>query len=642
MKKKPIKGILHIVLAIALFTVMLLPAYAADISVAEAKAHALKKLGLFKGVSDTDFDLDRAPTRVEAMVMMIRTLGREAEALEMGGKHPFTDVPAWADKYIGYAYEKGLTKGVSATSFGTGNAGSDMYLTFVLRALGYNDSAGDFSWDAPDLLAKAVGILPDDVDTVNFLRSDVVLVSWASLEARLKGSSLSLAFKLIEEGVFKKEDYGKTFDYVNESKPEIFTAHNYEAFTHALSDSKYKVIEIDPGEEPMIVTGDHTIPEDVTVVVIYGNDFFIEGTLVNNGTIQVMGADSFTDDFINYSVMSVQNGGKVINNGNLRLCAASIRDNIDRGPVGGQLRIFDGSFENKGSVFLEKGMVNTHGGMAVIVGGTFTNDSLVVMDGFFLRVDEGDFTNNKGAVIINNSHIYAEEKGKFTNNGTINGAGVNEDSKIIEFNDEILEAKIRLAMNKPEGEITVEEAAEITSLDLSNESFDDMNSLNGGIRNIGALQYFINLKELNLSFNSISDFSPLAGLTKLEVLGFAGVRVKDLSPLKNLTNMTNLAFSWNYAPDQGFDGYENLDFMSDMKNLEIFEARGVGLKDISAITNLTKLWSVYLSDNQISDISPLANLTNLRELCLSNNPITDYSPIKDIYEQLEGKDFEIK
>ncbi len=641
MKKRPVKGILHIVLAIALFIVTLLPAYTADINSAETKAQALKKLGLFKGVSETNFDLDRAPTRVEAMVMMIRTLGKEAEALEMGGKHPFTDVPDWADKYIGYAYEKGLTKGVSATSFGTGNAGSDMYLTFVLRALGYNDSAGDFSWDAPDLLAKAVGILPDDVDTVNFMRSDVVLVSWASLEANLKGSSQNLAFKLIEEGVFKKEDYGKARDSVNESKSEAFTVYNYDAFIYALSDSSVKVINVDPGE-PMVVTGDHAIPEDVTVVINRGNDFYIEGTLINNGTIQVMGADSFTGDFINYSVMAVQNGGKVINNGNLRLCASSIGDSVDRGPVGGQLRVFDGSFENKGSVFLEKGTVNTHGGLAVVVGGTFTNDALVVLDGFFLRVDEGDFTNDKGAVIINNSHIYAEEKGKFINNGTITGAGVNEEGKIVEFNDEVLEAKIRSAMNKPEGDITMEEAAAVTSLDLSNESFDDMNKINGGVRNIGALQYFINLKELNLSFNDISDFSPLAGLTKLENLGFTGVRVKDLSPLKGLTNLKSLVFDWNYAPGQEHNGYENLDFMADMKNLEIFEAKGDGIKDISALANLTKLWSVFLSDNQITDISPLANLTSLRELALSNNPITDYSPLKDICGQLESKDFEMK
>lgn len=638
--KRPAISIFSFMLAFTLIIATCIPAFAADTNAAETKATALRKLGLFKGVSETEFDLDRAPTRVEAMVMMIRTLGKETEALKNGGTHPFTDVPAWADKYIGYAYEKGLTKGVSATSFGTGNAGSDMYLTFMLRALGYNDTAGEFSWDAPDMLAKAVGILPNDVDTVNFLRSDVALVSWASLEASLKGGGQKLSSKLMEEGVFKKEDYGKAIDFVNEPKPELFTAHNFDALKFALSDSSIKAISVDPGD-PMVVTGELTIPAGVTVAVNRGNDFYIEGTLINNGTIHVMGADSFTDDFINYAVMAVQKGGKVVNNGNVKLCASSIRDNVDRGPVGGQLRIFDGTFENKGSVFLEKGMVNTHGGMAVIIGGTFANDALAVLDGFFLRVDEGSFTNNKGAVVINNTHIFAEGKGTFTNNGTLSGPGVNEQGNAVEFNDENLEAKIRAAMNKPQGDITKEEAAAVTSLDLSNNSFDDMNSKNGGIRNIGALQDFVNLKELNLSFNNIPDFSPLAGLTKLESLGFSGVPVKDLSPLKELTNMKCLVFDWNYSPEQGRNGY-NLDFMSQMKNLEIFEAKGAGIRDISVLGDLTKLWSVFLADNLITDISPLAKLTNLKELELSNNPITDYSPLKDIYEQLEGKDFEMK
>jgi len=641
MKKKHVKCIFSLTLALTLFLMLILSAYTADINEAETKAAALKKLGLFKGVSETDFDLDRAPTRVEAMVMLIRILGKEAEVLKMGGTHPFTDVPDWADKYIGYAYEKGLTKGVSATSFGTGNADSDMYLTFMLRALGYSDATGEFLWNSPDLLAKAVGILPVGVDTSNFLRSDVVLISWASLQAYLKGGSKVMSNKLIEEGVFAKEDYGKTIDYVNEPKPDFFIVNNFDTLKYALADNNVKAIVIDT-EVPMVVTGELTVPIGVTLMVNRGNDFYIEGTLINNGTIQVMGADSFTDDFINYSVMSVQNGGKVINNGNLKLCASSIRDSVDRGSVGGQLRVFDGSFENKGTVCLEKGMVNTHGGMAVIVGGTFTNDAFALLDGFFFQVDEGIFTNNKGAVIINNSHIFVKDTGTFINNGMLSGAEANEQGNTVEFNDEILENKIRAAMSKPDGEITKEEAAAVTFLDLSNKSFDDMNSKNGGIRNIGALKYFTNLKELNLSFNNISDFSPLAGLTKLESLGFSGVPVKDLSPLKGLTKMICLTFDFNYAPEQGHNGYASLDFMSDMKNLEIFEARSAGIKDISTLGNLTKLWSVFLTENLITDVSPLAKLTNLKELELRNNPITDYSPLKDIYDKIEYKDFEMK
>jgi trk system potassium uptake protein TrkH len=98
-----------------------------DISREEILAQELKDLGLFRGVSETDFDLDRAPSRVEALVMLIRVLGKESEVTGDTWKHPFTDVPGWADNYVGYAYSKGLTNGQSATQFGTGDANAAMF-----------------------------------------------------------------------------------------------------------------------------------------------------------------------------------------------------------------------------------------------------------------------------------------------------------------------------------------------------------------------------------------------------------------------------------------------------------------------------------------------------------------------------------
>ncbi len=78
--KKTVKAILLLMLAVALISAMLIPAYAANTAEAAAKASALKQLRLFKGVSETDFALDRGPTRAEALVMLVRTLGKEAEA----------------------------------------------------------------------------------------------------------------------------------------------------------------------------------------------------------------------------------------------------------------------------------------------------------------------------------------------------------------------------------------------------------------------------------------------------------------------------------------------------------------------------------------------------------------------------------
>ena len=331
--------------------------------------------------------------------------------------------PSWADKYVGYGYEKGLTKGMTATKFGTGNADSDMYLTFMLRALGYSDTAGDFSWNAPDTLAKAAGLLPDRVDTSRFLRADVAIVSWASLEADLKGGMQRLAKKLIADKVFTEDAYMQTVAQVDSANPAAVTVSSFEALKSALLDSSVKSINVDCIGTPMVIVGAVTIPDGVTVTVSRGNDFYIEGTLTNNGTINVMGADAVVStDFINYSVLSVQPGGTFSNNGAVHLEASTMEDKKDLGPVGGQLRVNGGTLNNKGSVFLKFGSVNTHGGMAVVIDGAFKNDGLVIVDGFFFRVDKGSFMNNAGAVVINNSHIITGSEGIFTNNGTLTGA----------------------------------------------------------------------------------------------------------------------------------------------------------------------------------------------------------------------------
>lgn len=207
------KKIISLVLCFTLICGIPFTASAAkDTQLAQTLAEDLKQLTLFMGVSDTNFDLERAPTRVEALVMLIRVLGAEKQAVEGTWTHPFTDVPAWADKYVGYGYANGLANGISATSFGTGRANAAMYLTFVLRSLGYSEKNDNFTWDKPFDIAKSVGILPAQVDTANFLRADVVLVSYAALNVKLKGLSKTLAEKLIDAGVFTKTAFEANYD----------------------------------------------------------------------------------------------------------------------------------------------------------------------------------------------------------------------------------------------------------------------------------------------------------------------------------------------------------------------------------------------------------------------------------------------
>ena len=212
------KRLLSLLLAVVLCLGTALPAMAYsgtnESSFEEELAYGLKALGLFKGVSERDFDLERAPTRTEALIMLIRLLGKGAEAKNSKDDHPFTDVYDWADGYVGYGYQNGLTEGESATLFGSDSkATASMYLTFVLRALGYSEgSRKDYLWYDPWALAEEVGILPATVDRKAFLRADIVTVSYAALFAKMKNSDETLADVLIDEGVFTRKQFRACID----------------------------------------------------------------------------------------------------------------------------------------------------------------------------------------------------------------------------------------------------------------------------------------------------------------------------------------------------------------------------------------------------------------------------------------------
>lgn len=172
-------------------------------------AYVLNDLDLFQG-TDSGFELDKRPTRVEGMTMFVRLLGGEEEAKTSGYAHPFEDVPGWGDPYVGYAWKHGLTKGVSVSSFGsTAYITLEEYVTFVLRALGYDDRQGDFAWNTSVDKAVEIGLLTRD-EATRFLgeattRGNMVDVSYAALTQPFKDGSRTLAEKLVEDKVFTRE-----------------------------------------------------------------------------------------------------------------------------------------------------------------------------------------------------------------------------------------------------------------------------------------------------------------------------------------------------------------------------------------------------------------------------------------------------
>lgn len=162
----------------------------------------LKELGVFLG-SDVGYELDRTPTRLEGLIMLIRLLGKETEAQKLSTEPSvFSDVPKWAIGYTNYAKQQQLTQGLSPTLFGTSDTLTlQQYTTFLLRALQYSDSKGDFTFDSAISKGISVGMLPGDSSkTTLFTRSNLAKISYTTLTLNIKQSNTSLAKYLVNVG----------------------------------------------------------------------------------------------------------------------------------------------------------------------------------------------------------------------------------------------------------------------------------------------------------------------------------------------------------------------------------------------------------------------------------------------------------
>lgn len=166
-----------------------------------ACAEHLQDLGLFQG-TEQGYELDRAPTRGEAAVMLVRLLGEEQSALTLTYSAPFTDLQDWEKPYVQYLYEIGATTGVSATEFAPEEScTAQMYAAFVLRALGYTEADGDFTYAGVDAFAQQIGLYDAAViDTADFLRDDVAAASYTALALTPKDSEQTLLEQLVADG----------------------------------------------------------------------------------------------------------------------------------------------------------------------------------------------------------------------------------------------------------------------------------------------------------------------------------------------------------------------------------------------------------------------------------------------------------
>lgn len=225
---------------------------ASIIGVESEEVNKLVSLGVMRGTGN-GLELERQATRLEGLVILLRLMGKESEASTYESKHmPFEDVPEWGTNYVQYAYDLGITKGVSPTNFGSNDSlDARSYTTMVLRTLQYDDDNGDFSWAGALDKGQELGIV--DSNQVKkeavFTREDMAFVSARALTATMK-----LSHQTLEDTLLGSADIDD--DPTPASSPSSSSNR-----VHSMPSSK-------PIEEPVATTPEPvTEPEPTTLPV---------------------------------------------------------------------------------------------------------------------------------------------------------------------------------------------------------------------------------------------------------------------------------------------------------------------------------------------------------------------------------------
>ena len=197
---------------------------------------------------------------------------------------------------------------------------------------------------------------------------------------------------------------------------------------------------------------------------------------------------------------------------------------------------------------------------------------------------------------------------------TSNNPIFDPDSPIVEVPDPNLRTAIRETLNLLDG---------VPLTQASMRQLIRLYARNRQITALTGLEHALNLTELNLAGNNISDLvpivSPITNLMQLTELYLSGNQIVDISPLAGLTKLEGLSLRYNRIID--------VSPLAKLTQLNVLRLDNNRIVDISPLANLTQLTQLWLDHNKIKDVRPLANLTRLEILDIRWNSITEHSPL---------------
>lgn len=169
-------------------------------------ADALHTLGLINGTGASGYALESPATRAQAAVLLVRLAGAQQDAAADNWFSGYRDVPTWASRAVHYAVHQGWIDSPASAGldFHPDTAiTADEWFTFLLRMLGYDDAAGDFSPDSAALFAQHIGLTPQ-ASTGSLSRGQLFILLESALSFSYKDGSATVISRLIDRGIVSR------------------------------------------------------------------------------------------------------------------------------------------------------------------------------------------------------------------------------------------------------------------------------------------------------------------------------------------------------------------------------------------------------------------------------------------------------
>lgn len=211
---KNLKKLLAVIIALAMMATMMVPAFAEDEISADAQTCANLGVLLGEGSGVTSEYLAKETVRIQAALISLRLLGKEAEAQAFEDwEENFTDADeVWSGGRNALAYLKanpdlGWDGNPDGSFAPNSKATAQMIYKVLLEVLGYKAGEGegfDFDWNGTIEFAADKGLTKiADVESVT--NNDLAIAMVEALKAEVKEGGKTLAEKLVEDGLIDRD-----------------------------------------------------------------------------------------------------------------------------------------------------------------------------------------------------------------------------------------------------------------------------------------------------------------------------------------------------------------------------------------------------------------------------------------------------